>query len=101
ESKDLQQTLLRVNAAMAVLQGLQQIQNVLQKESAASILANTIATKAQSAALAVYNFIVGTSTGLTKAFRIALATTGIGVIVIALIELVKVLNKSNHEMEDA
>lgn len=38
ESEDVQKALLKVNAAMAVLQGLQQIQTTLQKETAASQL---------------------------------------------------------------
>lgn len=38
ESEETQKTLLKVNAAMAILQGLQQIQATLQKESAASLL---------------------------------------------------------------
>ena len=38
ESKEIEKTLLKVNAAMSILQGLQQIQNVLQEESAASLL---------------------------------------------------------------
>lgn len=37
ENEDLQQGLLKVNAAMAVLNGLQQIQQLLQKQSALSI----------------------------------------------------------------
>jgi hypothetical protein len=37
ENKDLQQTLLKVNAAMAILQGITQIQTILQSESSASI----------------------------------------------------------------
>lgn len=101
ESEDLQQTLLRVNAAMAVLQGLQQIQTVLQKESAAATFANTIATNAQTAALTLFNFVVGSSTGLLRVFRIALAATGIGLLVIGVIALVDALKSSNDELEDA
>lgn len=101
ESEELQKTLLRVNAAMAILQGLQQIQIVLQKESAAAQLANTIATKAQAAALVVYNFVVGTSVGLMKAFRIALALTGVGLLVIGVLALVDAFKSSNNEMEEA
>ena len=37
ENKELQQALLKVNAAMAILQGITQIQTVLQGESSASI----------------------------------------------------------------
>lgn len=101
ESEELQKTLLRVNAAMAILQGLQQIQIVLQKESAVAQLANTIATKAQAAAQVAFNFIVGTSTGLLKAFRIALAATGVGLLVIGLYELVQALKDTDTSLEDA
>lgn len=101
ESEELQKTLLRVNAAMAILQGLQSIQNVLQKESAASQLLNTVATKAQAAAQLAWNFIIGASTGLLKAFRIALAATGIGLVVLLIYELVQAFKSSNSEMEDA
>lgn len=44
ENEQVQQALLKVNAAMAILQGLQQIQNILQKQSAVS-LATEIALK--------------------------------------------------------
>lgn len=94
ENQDLQKTLVRVNATMAILQGLQSIQNLLQKESSASILANIIAQK-------TYNFVIGTSTGLLKAFRIALAATGVGLFVFAIIALVQALKSSNRELENA
>lgn len=45
---------------------------------------NTVATKISAGAQAAYAAVVGTSTGAMKAFRIALAATGIGLIVIAL-----------------
>lgn len=89
ESEALQETLLKVNAAMAVLQGLQQIGNVLQKESAASVLLNTTAQK-------LYNIAIGESIGLLKAFRIALALTGVGAIIVGLTILVEWLNKSSE-----
>ena len=77
ENEDLQKGLLKVQAAMALATGVQQVANTLQKESAASV---AIASAAQSA----YAFVVGTSTGALKAFRIALAATGIGLFVIAI-----------------
>lgn len=101
ESEDLQKVLLRVNAAMAALQGLQQINIILQKESAASMLADTIVTRARTAAQVAFNFVVGQSTGLLKIFRIALAATGVGLLVIGIIELVSALQSSNDEMEKA
>lgn len=47
-----------------------------------------IAAKVAGAAQAAYSTIVGTSTGALKLFRIALAATGIGAIVIAIVALI-------------
>lgn len=65
ESSQLQETLLKVNAAMSILQGLQQVQNVLQKESAAALLfqrdaqvANTVATEGATIAQRAYNLVM-------------------------------------------
>lgn len=99
ESEELQKTLLRVNAAMAILQGLQQIQVVLQKESAAATLANTIATRAQTIAQTAYNIIVGSTVGVLKAFRVALAATGVGLFIIAIYELYNAFKSTNDELE--
>ena len=81
EDKELQKTLVKLNAVMAITNGLKQIQDGLQKQTALSLDLNVKAQKA-------YTFVVGTSTGILKAFRIALAATGIGLIVIALGALV-------------
>lgn len=81
ESEELQKVLVRLNAVMAITNGLKQIQDGLQKQTALSLGLNIAAQKA-------YNFVVGTSTGTLKAFRIALAATGIGLAVIAIAALV-------------
>jgi hypothetical protein len=78
ESEELQKTLLKVNAVMAILQGLQQVQNLLQKESAASQLLNRIATLGNAAAQRIFGASIAGSNTALKAFRIALAATGIG-----------------------
>lgn len=101
ESEELQKTLLRVNAAMAILQGLQQVQNTLQKESAASMFLNTVATKAQTVAQRLYTIVVGQSVGALRLFRIALASTGIGLLVFGVIELIQALKSSNDELAKA
>ena len=45
-------------------------------------------TKAASIAQAASNVIIGTSTGLLKALRIAIAATGVGLLVLALVALI-------------
>jgi hypothetical protein len=55
------------------------------KEKGAIIDTLTLAkTTALTAATAAYTFVVGTSTGALKIFRLALATTGIGAIVVGI-----------------
>jgi hypothetical protein len=88
DSEKLQEVLLKVNSALAVLQGLQTIGNALQKESAAATFVNTVA-------LQIYNVVVGESIGLMKAFRIALAATGIGAVVVGLTLLVEYLGQTS------
>ncbi len=99
EDEELQKTLLKVQGALAILNGLQAVQNVLQKESAASILANNIAMKAEIATQKIYAFVVGESTGALKVFKIALATTGVGLLVIALSYLIAKFNEGSDATE--
>lgn len=100
ESEELQKTLLKVNAAMAILQGLQQVQNVLQKESAASRLADTIAAKAQIVVQRIYTAVTGQATAATTAFKVALASTGIGLLVVGVLALVNALASEDDALEE-
>lgn len=77
ENKEVEEAIKKTQGAMALLQGVTAITNVLQKESALSL---AIATTAQTA----YTAVVGTSTGAMKLFRLALASTGIGALVVGL-----------------
>jgi len=57
----------------------------------------TIATLGQK----IYTAVVGTSTGALKAFKIALASTGVGLLVVALGYLVTVMAESGEVTEEA
>lgn len=81
ENENAEKTIQKVTGAMALLQGLQQIQMELKQ-------ADTVATGQQTLAQSLYTTVVGTSTGAVKAFRIALASTGIGLIVLLIGALV-------------
>jgi len=100
ESEELQKTLLKVNAAMSILQGLQQVQTVLQKESAAARLLDVINTKAQVVIQKIYTAVTGQATAATTAFKIALATTGIGLLVVGVLALVQALNEQDDALEN-
>lgn len=78
------QALEAVNIALgvrAVAEGLVQAQQL--KRLAADVASN-VQTKIATGLQAAYTAVVGTSTGALKAFRLALASTGIGLIVVAL-----------------
>ena len=80
-SEDWKEEMVRLQAVMAVANGIQQVQNALQKESAAMMFLNSIRTKAVAAAQSVYAFATGGATIATNAFRISLiALSGIGII---------------------
>ncbi len=77
EGENLQKQLVKLQGGLNLLNGMQQVANTLNKDSAARVV---IMAKAQQA----YNLIVGQSTGAMKAFKLALAATGIGLFIIAL-----------------
>jgi hypothetical protein len=86
ESEDLQKVIAKVTAATAVANGVQQLATLIKEESAIKTVVLTAATTA-------YNLAVGTSTGALKAFRLALAATGVGLLVIGLIALIENFDK--------
>jgi len=100
EEEEIQKALLKVNAAMAILQGLQQIQNVLQKESAAMLLLSNVQTKA----LAIGNqFLAATtlqSAAATGVLRAALIASGIGAFVLVLSLAVNAMDSLGDSAED-
>lgn len=101
ESEETQKALVRLNATMAVLQGLQQVQNALQKEGAITKVADASATALQVVQQRIYTLVTGQATAATTAFKIALASTGIGLIVVALGALVVALATYTRNSREA
>jgi len=100
ESEEVQKALLKVNAAMSILQGLQAIQNVLQKESAAMLLLQEGRTKA----VAIANQFMAATTletaAATTVLRTALITSGIGAIVVILGLAANAMGAFGDDIED-
>lgn len=84
ENEDLQKSLIKVQGAIALLNGVQAVANTLQKESAAITTLNTIKTNILTFAQARYTAAVGGTTGVLKVLRIVGMTLGIGLIVAAI-----------------
>lgn len=84
ENERLMQTMVKLQAAQGVVNSLGAIQQALNKDSLLTVKAKTIATLAETKAQAAYGVVVGTSTGAMKAFKVALAATGIGALIVGI-----------------
>lgn len=98
ENKDLEKTMLKVNAAIAITQGLQSISSALEKEGALSLLATNIQLKIKNAqkvietGLESQSIIVrGGAIVAQKALNAAMAANPIGIVVVALAGLIVLL----------
>ena len=77
ENEDLQKSLLKVQGAMAVANGLQQISNLLLEESKLKTVALTVAQR-------IYTATITLTSGALKGLKVALAATGVGALSVAL-----------------
>jgi hypothetical protein len=93
ENEDIQKAMLKVNATMAIANGIMQVSTLLQKESAISMTANRIAT-------ALYDkTLKGTIVSL-RLFRTALISTGIGAAIVGVGLLVENWEKLTKVVKD-
>jgi hypothetical protein len=94
ENKQLQETLVRLQAITAITSGIEQARLVLIDQTAQKTGIAAIAQKG-------YNLAVGTSTGVLKGFRLALAATGIGLLVIGVVALIQNFDKVKRVLSNA
>ena len=77
ENKALQETMVKLQAAIALVNGVTAVQNALQAESALMVGIQTAATKVQA-------YVMGQATLAARAYSVALLATGAGVIIAGL-----------------
>jgi len=84
ESDDVQKTLLKVQAAMALSQGIQSVGESVDsfKQLGAVIKSTSLVQGVLTAATAAYNFVNTAATTGLKLFRAALIGTGIGALIV-------------------
>lgn len=94
-NEEFEKTLIKLNGLMIVSNSLQQVMEELKRK-------DNVLTGVQIALQKTYATVVGTSTGAMKAFRIALAATGVGLLVLgiaALITKLKELSETTSETQ--
>ncbi len=85
ENEALEESLLKVQSALAIQQGVKGLSDAYRELS--------IGTKIAGAAQAAFSFITGGATTALKLFRLALISTGIGAIVVAVGALIANFDK--------
>jgi hypothetical protein len=100
EDENLQKQMVKLQAAMALVQGVQAAVNALQKEGAAVQLYYSIQTKVTAGAQAILTFAMAGTTVAAKALRIALLATGIGAIVVLLGYFISATNSSTNSIKE-
>lgn len=91
ESEDLAKAQQKSQAIIAVLSGLQAIQNALQKESATILFLTEVRTKAVALAQRLYAFATIGATTATRALRAALISTGLGALLVLIPSVVQAM----------
>lgn len=98
DNEALQKTLLKVNSALALAQGIQQVTNALQKEGALTLLAVNIQQRIKNAQQIIDNALTSESiivrAGATiaqKALNAAMAANPIGIVIVGLTTLITLL----------
>ena len=94
ENKNLEKALLKVQGAMALLQGITELSALTQKNNVVGMYLHTAATK-------VYTFVTSGATLATKAFRAALVATGIGAIIFVLTEIISLMSETGASADEA
>jgi hypothetical protein len=99
ESENLQETFVKLQAATATMNGLEQIRAALEKESFLRMKARVVQQNLVTGATAAYNVVVGTSTGLMKALRLAMLALPIFAIIAGVTLLITNFEKLSNLMK--
>jgi hypothetical protein len=87
ENKDLQQTMVKLQGVMALVTGLQAVQNTLQAESAFMVGLNTAAVKLQT-------YVMGQATIAARVYSAALVATGAGIVLAGIVAIGSAMNEN-------
>jgi hypothetical protein len=101
ENKDLQKTLIKLQAIQAVLAGLEEIRAILEKESLVRLKATQIWNKIKIASEYAYTTAIGTSTGALKLARLAMLALPIFAVIAGITAIVAAMGAFSDSTEDA
>ena len=94
QSEDLQKTMVKLQGAIALVNGVTAIQAALQQESA-------VMQGVLSAATQVQTFVMGQATVAARAYAAALVATGAGAVIVAIGLVITLFQKSAAAIDEA
>jgi hypothetical protein len=100
QSQQVQESIQRLNAILVILNGLQEIQNLLSKQNIVQIVGQNIATKAYAVSQRVLAATLGSTAAASKALNVALLTTGIGALIAAIGAVIVLMDQWIHSTEE-
>ena len=101
ESEKLRETLVKLQAAQTLMNSINQVATAFEKESALMLTLKDARTKALTLSQTIYTTVTGKATKATKLFKVALASTGIGLLVIGLGLLIANFDKVKEAISNA
>lgn len=100
ENEDLQKTFVKLQAVLTILNGLQAIQNALQKESAAYMFISNIGAKALAVGQRILTWATTGASAAVNTLKSALLTSGIGALLVLLPTAAYAMGGFGEETED-
>lgn len=96
-----EETIKRLTAIMALANGLQEISNLLKKESVVRIVTEELVTKAYIVTQRILAATLGTTAAASRGLALAITATGIGALVVGIGLLVAALSSWADESKEA
>lgn len=101
KNKDIEEALLKVNSAMALANGLQQINVILQKQSYLNVLGNSAALTTETGAITLRTVATGAATVAQNIWNAAINSFPAIAVVTAIMTVIQVISKFTGATEKA
>jgi len=101
DSKELEKTLIKLTAVTTLLNSVNEIRALFERQSAAMITLNAVKTGVMTAVQYAYTTAVGTTTGAMKLLRLSMLAVPIFAVIAGIIALVEVMDMFGESTKEA
>ena len=101
DSKELEKTLIKLTAVTTLLNSVNEIRALFERQSAAMITLNAVKTGVMTVAQYAYTTAVGTTTGAMKLLRLSMLAVPIFAVIAGIVALVEVMDMFGESTKEA